>query len=65
MIIGNGLIANSFLDSDLNNIIIFASGVSNSKEENLLEFDREKKLLLRIIYENFNKKIVYFSTCDF
>jgi hypothetical protein len=65
MIIGNGLIANSFLDSDLKDIIIFASGVSNSKEENLSEFDREKKLLLKTIYENFNKKIIYFSTCDF
>jgi len=65
MIIGNGLIASSFLDVELSNILIFASGVSNSKEENLSEFDREKKLLLKTIYENLDKKIVYFSTCDY
>jgi nucleoside-diphosphate-sugar epimerase len=65
MIIGNGLISNSFLDTELDGVIIFASGVSNSKEENLCEFDREKKLLLRTIYENLDKKLIYFSTCDF
>lgn len=65
MIIGSGLIASSFLDVELSNILIFASGVSNSKEENLSEFDREKKLLLKTIYENLDKKIVYFSTCDY
>ena len=35
MIIGNGLIAKSFLKKyDKDDIVIFASGVSNSKEDN-------------------------------
>jgi nucleoside-diphosphate-sugar epimerase len=65
MIIGDGLIANYFLDISHSDIIIFASGVSNSKEDRMYEFDREKKLLLEVISNNKDKKIVYFSTCDF
>jgi dTDP-4-dehydrorhamnose reductase len=65
MIIGNGLIANSFKDVDIDNIIIFASGVSDSKSEDINEFDREKVLLLSTISNNSDKKLIYFSTCDF
>ena len=39
MIIGNGLIAKSFLKKyDKDNIVIFASGVSNSQEDSLKNF---------------------------
>lgn len=62
MIIGNGLIANAFQYSQLNfdNYIIFASGVSNSHEEDEKKFEREKELILK--YENNNKKFIYFSS---
>ncbi len=63
MIIGNGLIARSFIDfKNQEDKVIFASGVSNSLEENLLEYKREENLLLNIIKNNKNKKIIYFST---
>ena len=44
MIIGNGLIARSFKNEKnyFKNVIIFASGVANSKNANLKEFQREK-----------------------
>jgi len=62
MIVGNGLIAKSFLNSQylFNNEIIFASGVSNSLQTSNVEFKREVDLLLS--YKNNNKKFVYFST---
>lgn len=63
MVIGNGLIGCVFSSFTKNNeIIIFASGVSNSKESNKNEFDREEKLLKTTISENPEKKIIYFST---
>jgi hypothetical protein len=64
MIIGNGLIAKSFKDSfeKSNNIIIFASGVSNSNETNPKNFEREKATLMESLDER--KKLIYFSTCS-
>ena len=64
MIIGNGLIAKKFNIIDNNNVIIFASGVSNSNETRVFQFNREKELLLNTIITNQNKTIVYFSSCD-
>jgi nucleoside-diphosphate-sugar epimerase len=64
MIIGNGLIARAFksyFDKD-SDFIVFASGVSNSSETNLNEFNRERSLLLNAIAEN--KFLLYFSTCS-
>lgn len=64
MIIGNGMLANSLRPFDEENIIVFASGVSNSLETKDSEFDREI-LLLRSTVEKFpNKKLIYFSTCS-
>ncbi len=64
MIIGNGMLANSLRPFDEENIIVFASGVSNSLETKESEFDREI-LLLRSTVEKFpNKKLIYFSTCS-
>ncbi|MDR2206611.1 MAG: NAD-dependent epimerase/dehydratase family protein [Flavobacteriaceae bacterium] len=64
MIIGNGLIANLFKNSDMENIVFFASGVSNSLETNVKEFLREENLLRKTISENPEKIFVYFSTCS-
>lgn len=60
MVVGNGLIAKSFsIFREDNNIIIFASGVSNSKSTEISDFERERKLILS---QDKNKKIIYFST---
>ena len=64
MIIGNGLIANLFKDSDRENVIFFASGVSNSSETDPAQFQREENLIRKTISENPEKLFVYFSTCS-
>ena len=61
MIIGNGMIAKEFASYlDVEDIIIFASGVSNSNEQRISEFNREKKLLIKSIVAN--KRFIYMST---
>jgi nucleoside-diphosphate-sugar epimerase len=63
MVVGNGLMAKAFhAFKDNNDILIFASGVSNSKSQDQSGFDRELNLLTQTIKENPNKKVVYFST---
>ena len=44
MVIGNGLLAKGFKNSNYNfdDYIIFTSGVSNSKENDIEEFEKEK-----------------------
>lgn len=65
MIIGNGMIANIFKDNFKNDdIIIFASGVSNSKEINDEEFEKESILVNETIIKYPDKLFVYFSTCS-
>lgn len=64
MIIGNGLMANLFEDSDRENVIFFASGVSNSLETDREKFRREEDLLRKTISDNPDKLLVYFSTCS-
>lgn len=64
MIIGNGLIASLFTECDQENIIFFASGVSNSLETKKEEFLREENLIKKTIAENPNKVFIYFSTCS-
>lgn len=66
MLIGNGFIANKF-DEYKNNdeFIIFASGVSNSKETRKEEFDKEIDILCQKIKKYGSQKcFVYFSTCS-
>lgn len=64
MIVGDGFIARAFKDSKLNinNKIIFASGVSNSSliANNEIQFERELDLLKT--FASSNKKLIYFST---
>lgn len=65
MIIGSGLMARSFhAYADKQEIVVFASGVSNSKETNPAAFDREKDLLSKTLETLGDKKIIYFSTCS-
>lgn len=64
MIVGNGLIASLFTECDQENIIFFASGVSNSLETKKEEFLREENLIKKTIAENPNKIFIYFSTCS-
>ena len=62
-IVGNGMIAKNFAKIISNDdIIIFASGVSDSSSTSLYEFNREFDLLES--YKDKNKKIVYFSSCS-
>jgi nucleoside-diphosphate-sugar epimerase len=62
MIIGRGMIAKAFGDSNnqLSDCILFASGVSNSRCEDLIEFERELSLLKSTL--KYNKRLIYFST---
>ena len=52
MIIGNGLIANLFREHDRENVVFFASGVSNSLETEKSAFLREEDLLRKTLEEN-------------
>lgn len=61
MIIGSGLLAkafNSFKDDD--NILIFASGISNSQLTDTAQYAREIELLEKHLQTS--KKLIYFST---
>lgn len=63
-IIGNGLLANAFKFSKFSfneNIIVFASGVSNSQNSDNTGYAREYDLLRTI---DSGKKLIYFSTCS-
>lgn len=64
MIIGNGLIAKAFKNSDSDSVVFFASGVSNSLETDESQFRREENLIRKTIQENPGKTFVYFSTCS-
>lgn len=65
MIIGNGLIAKSFkkYKKYFKDIIIFASGAANSKSTDLLQFQRENKIINKFIKEK-RGTFIYFSTLD-
>lgn len=63
MVIGNGLISRAFKDFISNkDYLIFASGVSNSNEENDTEYEREFSLIKENL--NINGKFIYFSTIN-
>lgn len=65
MVVGNGMMAQKFTSFEKDDkVLIFASGVSNSKEKSKENFEKEKIILLNAIDENNLKKIVYFSTCS-
>lgn len=60
MIVGKGMLAKSLYKINDEKFIYFCSGVSNSKEINELEYEREKKLLIEHCSED--KCIIYFSS---
>jgi nucleoside-diphosphate-sugar epimerase len=63
MVIGNGFIGSRFkMYDNLQNIIIYASGVSNSREKDIAAFERERNLLISTVENSRNKLFVYFST---
>jgi hypothetical protein len=61
-IIGNGMIAKSFKNFNLANTCIFASGVADSTETDLLLYKKEFELLKKTINQFPQFKFVYFST---
>ena len=64
MIIGNGMIANVFKENFLNeDVLIFASGVSNSREIRNSEFIKEMDLVQNSILNFPDKFFIYFSSC--
>lgn len=60
MIIGNGLIARTIQPADKSDVVLFASGVSNSVNAGAEEYIRESNLLLDAIRQG--KTLYYFST---
>lgn len=65
MVIGNGMIAKRFSSyGDDKDILVFASGVSNSSSTGDVEYTREEALLSKAIQDNPHKTILYFSTCS-
>jgi len=67
MILGSGLLATAFKKKYQNDpsVCIFASGVSNSMCKDVVEFKREKALLIKTLESNQSvSSFVYFSTCS-
>lgn len=63
MVIGNGLMSKAFSEYEQrDDLLIFASGVSNSLEVDQTEFDREFELLKSLIQKHPTHKFIYFST---
>jgi nucleoside-diphosphate-sugar epimerase len=60
MILGNGLISNIFKDVKHDDVILFASGVSNSLEDRETEYKRELDLIESL--KDTDLKFIYFST---
>lgn len=65
MVVGNGMIAQAFYRyADVDRVVIFASGVANSRTTDTREFEREQELLGRMIAKYGDKLFVYISTCS-
>lgn len=64
MIIGNGLLASEFaiFSGEYDDYLVFASGVSNSKETDPIEFKREEDLIVKTLSENNDLTFIYFSS---
>jgi nucleoside-diphosphate-sugar epimerase len=64
LIIGNGLLATSLSRIRHENSVLFASGVSDSKQVNEIEFERERELLVMNLKNTTTSEFFYFSTCS-
>lgn len=62
VIIGKGLLAKACLKSQAKNCLFYCSGVSDSTETKVIEFEREKNLLISSISSNNSKCLIYFSS---
>jgi nucleoside-diphosphate-sugar epimerase len=64
MIIGGGLLGNGFVTSkhDYQHFVVFASGVSNSREIKAADFVREKELIIKTIRDHKKLTFIYFSS---
>lgn len=64
MIVGTGLLAQAFQSRYANNdeVVIFASGVSNSLESDASAFAKEQTLLTEILASD-RRRVVYFGSC--
>lgn len=62
MIVGNGLVANAIRSLDRKGVTFLAAGVSDSKCKDLNEYEREQKLVEKIVEESKGDLLVYFST---
>lgn len=64
-IIGNGLIAKSLVDIDFGQpVLVLASGVSDSQETRVEEFQREINVVTQAMESNPNLHVLYCSTCS-
>ncbi|MDB5242827.1 MAG: hypothetical protein JWP57_3452 [Spirosoma sp.] len=65
MVVGNGMIARRFIEfAERSDVVIFASGVSNSKETHPEPFARERQLVDKTLRETRGSLFVYFSTAS-
>lgn len=65
MVVGRGLVASLFNEySTSDEVLIFASGVSDSNEQRDSEFKRELDLINLHLSNHPNSLFVYFSTCS-
>lgn len=65
MVVGNGMIARRFSDlAERSDVVIFASGVSNSKETRPEPFARERRLVEETLRQTTGSLFVYFSTAS-
>lgn len=63
LVVGNGLLASKFRSCNLpEDIIVIASGVSDSSEFRQSKFDREKELVLN--HAEQGRVLIYFSSCS-
>jgi nucleoside-diphosphate-sugar epimerase len=64
LIVGRGLLGESLNKLRHKDVLFFASGVSNSKQQNGPEFERETNLLIRTLEGTEKRHFYYFSTCS-
>ena len=65
MIIGGGLMARAFATyKELDDVVVLAAGVANSRETRTESFDRETRLVKKTIDTIGSKLLIYFSTCS-
>lgn len=65
MVVGNGMIAKRFGKyAYIDEILLFASGVSDSKCTDVSAYEREESLLKNAIAQNPGKTFIYISTCS-